>query len=1268
MREGGHTISGNNSYRIFKADLPGKLSINNLTMTAGSSAFEGGAIYNTGVSLSVTNSTFSNNSSTNADGGAIYSLSSLTVSNSTFSNNSATYGGAIADSNVLDISRPPFSNSSVSGSHFSNNSASYGGAIHGLLRNVTVSNSTFTNNSASYHGGAISYRLGVLTVSDSTFTSNSAYWASGAIYSGGYDGPTTLAISNSAFTSNSTNYEGGAITSNGRFGGATLTISDSTFTSNSGLVSSGAIFNIGGPATITGSTFNDNSTNSSGGAIVNSGTLSISRSSLSGNSAQWGGAIFNGGGEGTPSLTVTNSTISSNSASNKGGGLYVLNGISLLKHVTLAKNGAPSGGGIYTEGGALNLLNSIVAGSTSGSDCVRGLNQNVNNLIQDNTCAPSVSGDPLLGTLTGSPAYYPLLNGSPAINAASADHCPDTDQAGQSRPWPAGGACDIGAYEAQFNSSSATAAATPTATAISTPTATNTPAPIPFNVTLNGTACHLHDAITAANGDTATGSCPAGSGADTITLTTDITLSATLPDITSTITIEGADHFISGNNTYRILIVREVGNLTINQLQLKHGSGRVGGAILNYFGTLAVTNSRFDSNSARAFGGAIAGLGGTTTITSSSFSNNSSEYMAGAVYTGNLGRLTVTSSTLSSNSADNYGGAIAVSGHMTLNSSKLNNNSSPKGGAIWNSALSYINNSEISNNSSTRDGGAIYANGNTLTVTNSTITGNSAAGNGGGVFVQRDSGSATLKHVTVANNSAANGGGVYREARATLNLRNSIVAGSTSGGDCVGGLDGNVNNLIQDNSCSPSVSGDPLLGTLTGSPGYSPLLNGSPAINAASADHCPDADQAGQSRPWPAGGACDIGAYEAQFDSSTATYTPTEMPAATNTPEPTTTPASSPTAIPTLDDLCIYGDASGTDQVFRHARYVRSPATYVELLDYAVDGGFWWPRATGRPTIFAQFVGPNPENLHRNRSWHNVWEYNYTVAGQDTAANLRLRDNSVWLGGYTSLQDALNFMQLVADQDTFDAGATDYYYGLNVANNNAFGIRKITTFTSGAHSCPTATLTDTATFTATPTDTEPTATPTPIASIDRAALVALYNATDGDNWTNNTNWLSNEPIGDWYGVTTNADGRVTAIELSDNLLDNTLPNEIGDLSELRILNLSWNRHEGDNGPYLPGFVHNDLGWNGGLGGTIPSTLGNLSKLETLNFGVNFFTGSIPTSLGNLVNLRELVLYWNDLSGSIPSALGNLTSLRTLWLFNNQLSGSISARAGAAGQA
>ena len=72
---------------------------------------------------------------------------------------------------------------------------------------------------------------------------------------------------------------------------------------------------------------------------------------------------------------------------------------------------------------------------------------------------------------------------------------------------------------------------------------------------------------------------------------------------------------------------------------------------------------------------------------------------------------------------------------------------------------------------------------------------------------------------------------------------------------------------------------------------------------------------------------------------------------------------------------------------------------------------------------------------------------------------------------------------------------------------------------------------------------------------DKAALVALYNATDGANWTTNTHWSSQEPLSSWHGVTTDSDGRVTTLALNDNGLDGTLPAAVGDLSELEQLDL-----------------------------------------------------------------------------------------------------------------
>ena len=196
-----------------------------------------------------------------------------------------------------------------------------------------------------------------------------------------------------------------------------------------------------------------------------------------------------------------------------------------------------------------------------------------------------------------------------------------------------------------------------------------------------------------------------------------------------------------------------------------------------------------------------------------------------------------------------------------------------------------------------------------------------------------------------------------------------------------------------------------------------------------------------------------------------------------------------------------------------------------------------------------------------------------------------------------------------------------------------------TTPTATATSTATATPTVTATpgATATPTTT-PTATPTVNASsaTDRAALVALYNATDGANWETNTNWNSTEPIGDWYGVTTNANGRVTRLYLVGNELDGSIPSALGNLSYLVYLS----------------FGSNDLS------GSIPSQLGNLSNLEKLFLERNELSGSIPSQLGSLSSLLVLALAENGLTGSLPTTLANLSNLETFDVKDNELSGSI----------
>jgi hypothetical protein len=159
---------------------------------------------------------------------------------------------------------------------------------------------------------------------------------------------------------------------------------------------------------------------------------------------------------------------------------------------------------------------------------------------------------------------------------------------------------------------------------------------------------------------------------------------------------------------------------------------------------------------------------------------------------------------------------------------------------------------------------------------------------------------------------------------------------------------------------------------------------------------------------------------------------------------------------------------------------------------------------------------------------------------------------------------------------------------------------------------------------------------TEIPKAECEALVALYNSTNGANWSNNSGWLDTNTPCNWYGVTCSA-GHVTRLDLSDNQLSGNIPPELGNLANLQDLRLHSNQLSGS---------------------IIPPQLGNLANLELLQLCCSQLTGSIPPELGNLANLLYLYLGWNQLSGSIPPELGSLTNLQDLSLDHNQLSGSI----------
>ena len=134
---------------------------------------------------------------------------------------------------------------------------------------------------------------------------------------------------------------------------------------------------------------------------------------------------------------------------------------------------------------------------------------------------------------------------------------------------------------------------------------------------------------------------------------------------------------------------------------------------------------------------------------------------------------------------------------------------------------------------------------------------------------------------------------------------------------------------------------------------------------------------------------------------------------------------------------------------------------------------------------------------------------------------------------------------------------------------------------------------------------------------DRNVLVAFYESTGGQQWSDKSNWLSDRPLESWYGVTVNAEGRVTEIDLPNNNLRGDLTPELGYLEELATLRVNQNQ----------------------LTGPIPPAVGMLTRLQHLELSSNQLTGVIPTELGLLARLEELLLSSNRLAGSIPAKLG-----------------------------
>jgi uncharacterized repeat protein (TIGR01451 family) len=297
---------------------------------------------------------------------------------------------------------------------------------------------------------------GQLTLNDMTVRNGRV--ASSTLRGGGIfnlDGTVTLTR---VTVSGNSAANGGGIWSNG-----TLRITRSTISGNSSIgVDSGdgggGVYNAG-TLTISESTISGNDASLRGGGIYSTQEFSIAESTLSDNEAGRAGGIYVAAGQGH----LTNSTVSRNSAGVTGGGIFIAAATLTVTNSSLVGNSAASsspslnsGGGIFAMlGSSITLTNSIVANSPFGGNCFVGGSSilNGNNLATDNTCpgfAQVSSGQLNLGPLfpNGGPTWtHALLTGSLAIDAGDQAECLAHDIVADQRGFARDSHCDIGAFE-----------------------------------------------------------------------------------------------------------------------------------------------------------------------------------------------------------------------------------------------------------------------------------------------------------------------------------------------------------------------------------------------------------------------------------------------------------------------------------------------------------------------------------------------------------------------------------------------------------------------------------------------------------------------------------------------------------------------------------------------------------------------------------------------------------------------------------------------------
>jgi len=369
-------------------------------------------------------------------------------------------GGAVNNAGALTLRRDVVTNSTTTtGTEYFT-----GGGGIASTGSLTLNDTTVSHNTAigafpadmGGHGGGVN-STGALRVVDSRIASNHSDLGGGGIFNGGT--ATVKASVLSANTTGTTDWgagEGAGVENNP----GVMTVMGSTINGNRGADYGGGLRNLGALRVIRSTVSGNQAGQGAGIANLGSGTLVVRSSTLTGNHGAEGAGLFLSGG----GTTVLNTTITGNRAQSFGGGIYDDELMTLTASTVVGNSGGYAGGGVEEAGGGHNTsLKSTVIANNHGFDCSATVVDRGYNLDSDGTCGLSGSSQshvqPLLGPLAsnGGPTDTllpepgsPLLNKIPVADCTSQSTPPARvalDQRGVARPQ--GFACDVGAVEGQ---------------------------------------------------------------------------------------------------------------------------------------------------------------------------------------------------------------------------------------------------------------------------------------------------------------------------------------------------------------------------------------------------------------------------------------------------------------------------------------------------------------------------------------------------------------------------------------------------------------------------------------------------------------------------------------------------------------------------------------------------------------------------------------------------------------------------------------------------